>query len=302
MSIRAQRLLRVSITAADLARTAAFYRDALDFLPVAEREIDDTAWFRLMGEEGGSARSLRMRLGAQELEFSAFDPPGRPYPAGSTAHDPWFQHVAIVVSDMAAAWERLREFNVLPITCGGPQRLPPNTGSVTAFKFRDPEDHPLELIQFPPGVGDPVWQQHARDALFLGIDHSAIVVRDVPRSLAFYTDTLGLSEASRSLNLGPEQERLDNTPGVLVDVVALHPAAAATPHVELLGYRTPRITDAPTDLSVRDIASARFVFACTDLSTSLSDVQRLSESQRAALVADPDGHRLFLVEQHDAAR
>ena len=31
-------------------------------------------------------------------------------------------------------------------------------GGVAAFKFRDPDGHPLELIQFPAGVGDPRWQ------------------------------------------------------------------------------------------------------------------------------------------------
>lgn len=277
MSVSAQRLLRVSITCADLARTEAFYRDVLGFVSVSDQVIDDPAWFRLMGVAGVRARALRMRLGAQELEFLAFDPPGLPYPPGSTAYDPWFQHVAIVVSDMAAAWQRLRASGVTEITQGGPQRLPPNTGSVIAFKFRDPEGHPLELIHFPPGTGDPAWQDQGA-ALFLGIDHSAIVVRDPGRSIAFYRDVLGLVEASRSVNHGPEQERLDGTPGVVVDVVALRPAGAATPHVELLGYRVPRTPDAMAR-SVRDVASTRCILLCNGLA-------------EAKLMRDPDGHQI----------
>ena len=91
--------------------------------------------------------------------------------------------------------------------------LPPNTGSVTAFKFRDPEGHPLELIRF----------RRRRARLFgkrmpgkgiLGYDHTAISVMDVERSTAFYTDLLGFHVGGRSLNRGPEQDRLDGLTGV----------------------------------------------------------------------------------------
>ena len=34
----------------------------------------------------------------------------------------------------------------------GPQLLPPSTGSVTAFKVRDPDGHPLELSYNPARV------------------------------------------------------------------------------------------------------------------------------------------------------
>src|SRR5690606_16398048 len=113
-----------------------------------------------------------------------------------------------------------------------------NTGSVTAFKFRDPEGHPLELISFPPGVGAPVWEK-VRGEGILGCDHTAISVMNLDRSLHFYADLLGFRIASRSLNQGPEQDRLDDLPGCLVDVVALEPTIITTPHVELLHYRMP---------------------------------------------------------------
>src|SRR5262249_25717905 len=84
-----------------------------------------------------------------------------------------------------------------PISVGGPQILPPRNGSVRAFKFRDPDGHPLELLYFPPGQGRPIWHQQARDDTFLGIDHSAIGISDTSVSLAFYADILGMTQASQ---------------------------------------------------------------------------------------------------------
>src|SRR5690606_24437131 len=96
------------------------------------------------------------------------------------ANDPWFQHVALVCRDIGAAAGRLTGGDAGVISAGGPVLLPPSTGSVTAFKFHDPEGHPLELIAFPAGVGDPVWQARPGTGL-LGYDHTAIVVADVER-------------------------------------------------------------------------------------------------------------------------
>ena len=73
----------------------------------------------------------------------------------------------------------------VPITREGPQRLPPETGNVTAFKFRDPDGHPLELLHFPAGTGSVAWQAPNPASPFLGIDHTALSVADVPASVAF---------------------------------------------------------------------------------------------------------------------
>ena len=126
---------------------------------------------------------------------------------------------------MAAAYRRLQTHNVTPISRHGPQTLP---GGVIAFKFRDPDHHPLELIQFP--TADPVTAH--------GIDHSAISVADADRSIAFYAAALGLAVTARQVNTGPAQDALDNLDAVTVDVVALSPAIRS-PHLELLAYRAP---------------------------------------------------------------
>ena len=49
---------------------------------------------------------LTMQLGHQEVEFTRFERPGRPYPVGSRSPDLWFQHFAIVVSKMARLYGR----------------------------------------------------------------------------------------------------------------------------------------------------------------------------------------------------
>ena len=68
----------------------------------------------------------------------------------------------------------------------GPQRLPDwntNAGGIRAFYFKDPDGMCSKILQFPPGKGDPKWHGR-RDRLFLGIDHTAIVVSDTDASLA----------------------------------------------------------------------------------------------------------------------
>ena len=91
-------LLRVGMTVSDLRRAEAFYRDGLGFVRGNETVIDDPAWALLMGvASAATARTLRMRLGAQEVELVAFDPPGRLYPDVRTAEDEWFQQVGIFV-------------------------------------------------------------------------------------------------------------------------------------------------------------------------------------------------------------
>jgi len=300
--------LRVSITVADLARAEAFYAEGLGFVPDDEAIIDDPQWARLMGlPSTATACSLRMRLGAQEVELVAFDPPGRPYPDIRAANDRWFQHIAIVVDDIESVAARLERLSAVPISIGGPQLLPANTGGVTAFKFRDPEGHPLELLHFPSGVGDAAW--HLREGLQpLGYDHSAIVVNDVERSLSFYTELLGFRVGGRSLNTGIEQDHLDGLTHCVVDVVGLEPAEVPTPHIELLCYRQPPGRAPVDDIQANDIASTRQVHRVDDLDGLLGRLKAagatfispgiitLDAGGRAATIRDPDGHMIVLTQ------
>src|SRR5207247_4633666 len=151
-------------------------------------------------------RSVRLRLGEEYLELMQFlAPQGRPVPRDSRSNDRWFQHIAIIVTDMDAAYARLRSFKV-EYASSGPQRLPdwnPNAGGIEAFYFKDPDGHSLEVLQFPHGKGEPKWHRPT-DRLFLGIDHTAIVVADTAASRKFYQDCLGLTIAGTSENYGTE--------------------------------------------------------------------------------------------------
>ena len=300
------RLLRVSITVTDLAGTAAFYRDWLGLDVGPEQSLGDPAWADLLGlEPDSTARAVDIMVGGHAIKLVAFDPLGQPYPAMRASNDQWFEHVALVAGDMTAAWERLEGGTPGEVTIGAPVLLPPNTGSVTAFKFRDPEGHPLELISFPKGVGAPVWHQTPGSGI-LGYDHTAISVMDMERSVDFYTGLLGFHIGGRSLNQGPEQDRLDELPACEVDVVALQPSEVATPHVELLHYRTPLGRALTAPVNANDVAAARQVHQVDDLetltkrlkeadvSTVSPGIVTLKAGGRAASVRDPDGHMIVL--------
>jgi catechol 2,3-dioxygenase-like lactoylglutathione lyase family enzyme len=250
----------VAIPVATLDRAVSFYR-AIGFV----REDDRAA-------DGASAR---MRLGREHIVLRQAS--GRPVPAQSRSNDLWFQHLAIVVSDIDRAYDLVLRAGAAPISAG-PQLLPawnPNAGGIRAVYFRDPDRHPLELIQFPPGKGDPRWQE--RDRLFLGIDHTAIAVSDTDRSLAFYRDRLGLRIVGNSENWGPEQEKLSGVAGADVRITTLR--AAGGPGIELLHYLAPRDgSPMPRNASSDDLWSTAIVLHGTGLPPQ-------SETLR-----DPDSH------------
>jgi len=300
-------LIRVSVTVADLAGTAAFYRNWLGLEVGPEQMMVDRTWNSLLGLElGTKARAVDVTIGWQVVKLVAFDPPGRPYPSERASNDQWFQHFAFVSGDIASAWEKLKGGALGDITKGAPVRLPANTGSVSAFKFRDPEGHPLELIFFPPGVGDPQWQGRTASGI-VGYDHTAISVMDVDRSMAFYTKLLGFKIGARSLNIGVEQDRLDGLTDCAVDVVTLEPASDATPHVELLHYRRPLGRTLTSEVQANDVASARQVHRVDDLDALVgrleaegvtfvsSGLVTLKDGGRAAAIRDPDGHMIVLM-------
>jgi catechol 2,3-dioxygenase-like lactoylglutathione lyase family enzyme len=232
----------VGITVNDLDRAVDFYSRVLMFEKVSEREIAGDAAEHLFGVFGMRLRVARMRLGEEHIELMQFlAPRGRPTPVDSKSNDRWFQHVAIIVRNMDEAYARLRTFKVEHAS-SGPQRLPdwnPNAGGIEAFYFRDPDGNHLEILAFPPGKGDAKWHRGAGGGpLFLGIDHTAIVVADTAASLRFYRDTLGLRVAGTSENYGTEQEHLNNVFGAHLAITALR--APRGPGIEFLEYLAPR--------------------------------------------------------------
>ena len=227
----------IGVTVSSLDRTERFYRDALEFRTAGRKHMRDPSLNALFGLPDEGMDVLTMQLGDQQVEFTQFERPGRPYPKDSRSPDLWFQHFAIVVSDMDAAYARVRGAGAEPISLDGPETLPERNGHVRAFKFRDPDGHPLELLWFPPGQGRPVW--HRRTGLFLGIDHSAIAIASTDTSLAFYKGVLGLSVTYGVTNEGETQERLDGVAGAVVRITGLQPSMPEAPGIEFLDYRRP---------------------------------------------------------------
>ncbi len=99
--------------------------------------------------------------------------------------------------------------------------------------------------------------QPGLDELFLGIDHSAISVRNSASSLEFYRG-LGLHVSAQTINKGHEQQLLDGLHHPEVEVTALS-LPAEGPHLELLCYRSSAHAEA-ADLCNNDIAATRTIF------------------------------------------
>lgn len=304
----------IGLTVSDLDRSVEFYTKVLHFEKVWETEVDGERYEQLTGVFGSRMRIARLKLGDESLELTEFlAPRGRPAPVDARSNDRWFQHVAIIVSDMDRAYRWLRDHKVQHAS-PGPQVLPAwnkNAGGIRAFYFRDPDGHPLEVLWFPQGKGAAKWHA-ATDRLFLGIDHTAIVISDTEAGLGFYRDRLGLKVAGESENYGPEQERLNNVFGARLRITALR--AAAGPGIEFLEYLTPRDgRPYPLEEKANDLIhwQTRFLgVSAEDAARKLRDSRSVFVSngaielpdgkagfRKAITVRDPDGHAIQIAEK-----
>jgi catechol 2,3-dioxygenase-like lactoylglutathione lyase family enzyme len=311
-AVAAQAVAMVGLTVSDMDRSIEFYTTVLDFVKETDDELAGASYEELQGVVGARIRVVRLRLGDEYLQLTEFlAPQGRPAPVDARSNDRWFQHVAIIVSDMDRAYARLRRFGVRHASTG-PQLLPatiPAAAGIRAFYFRDPDGHPLEILQFPPDKGDPKWRQ-TDGRLFLGIDHTAIVVGDTRASLAFYRDVLGFRVAGESLNFGTEQEHLNNVPGARLRITGLR--AQSGPGIEFLEYLNPRDgRPFPEDERANDLVHWQTTIRVPDAQAAAAVVRRgrfrlvspgaitLPDTalgfRRGVRVRDPDGHVIQLV-------
>src|ERR1041384_5099762 len=103
----------IGLTVSDLDRSVDFYSSVLHSQKVSESETDGESYEHLAGVFGLRARTARMRLGEEYVELTEFlAPRGRPAPADARSNDGWFQHIAIIVSDMDPPYQWLREHKV----------------------------------------------------------------------------------------------------------------------------------------------------------------------------------------------
>jgi catechol 2,3-dioxygenase-like lactoylglutathione lyase family enzyme len=311
---RIARVDSAALVVEDMDRSIRFFADVLTFEKVSDLEVTGNDHERLHGVFALRLRVVRMKLGDEFIDLLDFiAPKGRPVPADSRSNDLWFQHIAIIVSDMDQAYARLRAHNVRHVS-SGPQRLPDwnrNAGGIEAFYFKDPDGHPLEILEFPPDKGDARWRRPG-SRLFLGIDHTAIVVQDTERSLRFYRDGLGLSVAGESENYGVEQERLNSVFGARLRITALR--AESGPGIEFLDYLAPDGgRPAPADTRPNDVVAWQTRLVSRDIGSTM---RRLAagtfafvspgavvlqdgkmDLRKGALLRDPDGHAVMLMEK-----
>jgi catechol 2,3-dioxygenase-like lactoylglutathione lyase family enzyme len=269
----------VALAVADMDRAVAFYSSVLFFDKLSDVQRSAA------GAAGARARVVTLGLGAERIELvERLGSNGSPMPADAPTGDRWLQHVAIVVNDIDQAYLWFRRHHVVQIS-PEPRRLEDaaaGADGTRAFAFEDPDGHALEILQFPPSRGDARWQRPS-ERVFLGIDHTGIVVDDTERSLAFYRDTLGLQVVAASES--GERERLDGR----LRITTLR--GTDGPAIELLEYRPPRAerADQP-ERSGADLVRSQTLLIAPD-----ADALAAKLGIRRGLAAeDPDRHQLVL--------
>lgn len=304
----------VGFTVSDMDKALDFYTRVLPFDKISDVETMGTEIEHLSGVFGARVRVVRLKLGDETLELTEYlTLQGRQIPVDSRSNDRWFQHIAIIVSDMDKAYAHLRA-NKVRHASTAPQTLPSYitaAAGIRAFYFKDFDNHVLEILSFPPDKGAPRWHELEKSGrLFLGIDHTAIVVGDTEASLRFYRDELGLRVAGESINYGPEQEHLNNVFGA-----KLHISGLATPqpgiNVEFLEYLAPTNgRPYPQDSRSNDLWHWQTSFETRGIDRFFRSIKPeyistgtvlfaspVLDFNRASVVRDPDGHAVRLIER-----
>ena len=314
-----QRIKMIGFTVADVDRESDFFTKVLKFEKVADFRLVGSEYSKMEGVFNANMRIVHLRLGDQIVELTQYvsPPTGRPIPVPSYSNDEWFEHMAIVVSDMDAAYKILQENNVQQISAQ-PITIPqtnPGAAGIKAIKFHDLEGHDLELLYYPTGKGEPSFQKPT-SKLFLGLSHTAMTVGSSEKGVAFYRDLLGLEVGGFTLNTGATQEVLDNLFNDTCRVTEMMPVSAP-PHIEFLGYMTPpggrpmpadtRANDLwfwQTSLVTKDIQAlthrlreAGVQFISPDVVSIPREAQAQLGFKKAVMVRDPNGHAIRLIEE-----
>jgi catechol 2,3-dioxygenase-like lactoylglutathione lyase family enzyme len=302
----------VGITVKDMDRSLKFYTEALGFKKISDQEYKGDNYEKLEGVFGLNIRVARLQLGNEFIELTDYlTTGGRSIPEDAKSNDLFFQHIAIVVSDMDKAFQQVKKYNVEFVSTS-PQTLPksiPAAEGIKAFYFHDPDDHNLELIFFPKGKGEEKWQQ-SNGKIFLGIDHTAIGVSSTGNSHKFYNELLGIERKGDSWNKGKEQEHLNNVEGASLHITGYR--AAAGPGIEFLQYVDPGPGKTyPADSRADDIWHWQTTLIVDDatvvytklmsegykfVSKELVHQNSNGVHTRSFIVRDPDGHAILIKE------
>lgn len=298
----------IGITVKDMNTSVKFYSEVLGFKKISDEELFGEQYEQLEGIFGLRMRVVRMQLGDETIELTDYlTSGGRSIPEDMQSNDLYFEHIAIVVSDMDKAYQHLRQYMVMHVSTG-PQTIPASNvaaAGVKAFYFHDPDMHDLELIYFPKGKGQPKWQT-ANAKIFLGIDHTAIGISNTDSSLHFYKDLLGLDRKGDSWNMGMEQAHLNNIEGASLHITGLRGASGAG--IEFLQYLQPGPGKPfPANTRADDIWHWQTTLYVDDASALYNKLKKLNyifvskglvvlKNAKAFIVRDPDGHAMLVEE------
>ena len=302
----------IGITVKDMNRAEKFYEEVLGFKKIADQEYSGAAYEKLEGIFGLHSRVVKLQLGEEFIELTDYlTAGGRSIPEDQKSNDLFFQHIAIVVSDMDKAFVQLKKYNVEFVSTA-PQTLPITNvaaAGIKAFYFHDADNHNLELIWFPKGKGNPKWQ-NSSNKIFLGIDHTAIGVSNTENSQKFYMDILGIERKGDSWNFGTEQEHLNNVEGASLHITGFR--AAEGPGVEFLQYLKPGPGKMyPADTRADDIWFWQTTLFTNDAASLYKKLKALNYAfvskelvlnnengvnTKSFIVKDPDGHAMLIKE------
>jgi len=146
-----------AFTVADLERSLAFYVGQLGFRLVLRKVLEGPAIAELVGVPGATLSLALLQAGGEEIAplsagaarlelIQYLTPAGRPYDRGN--HDVGSGHVAVVVADLDAVYQRLQAQEV-HFNCP-PQLI--SEGDFAGWKgtyLRDPDGITVELLQPP---------------------------------------------------------------------------------------------------------------------------------------------------------
>jgi catechol 2,3-dioxygenase-like lactoylglutathione lyase family enzyme len=296
----------------EMNQSLKFYTEVLGFKKISDTEYKGESFEKLQGVFGLNMRVVRLQLGDEFIELTDYlTTGGRSIPEDAKSNDLFFQHIAIVVSDMDKAFQQVKKNNVEYVSTA-PQTLPksiPAAEGIKAFYFHDPDNHNLELIYFPNGKGQDKWQK-SNGKLFLGIDHTAIGVSSTENSHHFYMDLLGIERKGDSWNKGIEQEHLNNVEGASLHITGYR--AAAGPGVEFLQYIIPGPGKSyPADSRSDDIWYWQTTLIVDDAEALYQKLKTTSSvfvskeivhqhlnglHTKSFIIRDPDGHAMLIKE------
>jgi catechol 2,3-dioxygenase-like lactoylglutathione lyase family enzyme len=302
----------VGITVKEMDRSLKFYTEVLGFKKISDNEYKGESWEKLQGVFGLNMRVVKLQLGDEFIELTDYlTTGGRSIPEDAKSNDLFFQHIAIVVSDMEKAYAQVKKNNVEHVSTS-PQTLPksiPAAEGIKAFYFHDPDNHNLELIYFPKGKGLDKWQK-TNGKIFLGIDHTAIGVSKTEKSHNFYMDLLGIERKGDSWNKGIEQSHLNNVESASLHITGYR--AAGGMGVEFLQYINPGPGKPyPADSRSDDIWHWQTTLIVDDaeklykklqesetkfISGEIVTQQSGSIKTKSFLIRDPDGHAMLVKE------